>query len=69
MVMANGPAYDFGEAFARLTCLLEDMLEPVSEGQGLGLDRDAHLRLAEEIEQGLDKARVTLKEIKAALER
>ena len=67
--MANGTKYDFGEGFARLTCLLEDVLEPASEGQAPGLKQADHIRLVNEIENGLGKARSKQKEIKTALKR
>lgn len=49
--MENDDTYDFGEAFARLTCLFEDAAGLAGEGQRAGLAHVEYARLLSEIEQ------------------
>ncbi len=65
--MANGSTYDFGAAFARITCGLEDAIERAVEGQSGLIDQTARERIVIELEQRIAGASRLLKEIKTAL--
>ena len=65
--MANGSTYDFGAAFARLTCILEDATVLAADGQSMQIDHVARLRLVTDLEKSIGQASLVLKEIKTAL--
>ncbi len=60
-------AYDFGEAFARLTGVLEDVAGLAADGQSSQLNGRPRRRLATIVEAGLIDATTILKEIQAKL--
>lgn len=49
--MERDDAYDFGEAFARLTCLFEDAGSVATDGQAQGLSQERTLALLTELER------------------
>ena len=65
--MTNGSTYDFGAAFAQLTCVLEDATEQAVEGQSGMIDEIVCHRIAIALERMIASANGLLKEIKAAL--
>lgn len=66
--MEKGGAYDFGEAFARLTCLLEDAAGLAAEGQSPGLNAVTRARLAGALGAGLQTVDAVLNEIMAEMD-
>ncbi len=65
--MANGSTYDFGAAFAPLTCVLEDATVQAVEGQSGLINETSRKGIVIELEQRIAGASRLLKEIKTAL--
>lgn len=65
--MENGHTYDFGEAFARLTCLFEDAAGIASEGQRVGLEHAIYEEVLVEIEQLMARASLIGAELRGVL--
>lgn len=59
--MENEVSYDFGEDFARLTCIFEDAAGLASEGQAAGLSIERCRSLASELRVFADQADVELR--------
>ncbi len=66
--MENDGAYDFGQAYARMTCLLEDAAGLAAEGQSPKLDAVVRAHIAGALSIALLAAGAVLNEIKAEME-
>lgn len=66
-VMEHDGTYDFGEAFARLTCLFEDAAGLAGEGQRAGLAHAEYEKLLGEIDQMMAHASTVGAELRLAL--
>jgi len=67
--MEKDATYDFGEAFARLTCFLEDEVGLATEGQSVRSKLVCRVRLIDGIETFVGEAENVLNEIKAEIDR
>lgn len=65
--MEDGDTYDFGEAFARLTCLFEDAAGLAGEGQRAGLKHAEYGELLAEIEQLMANASLVGVELRGVI--
>lgn len=66
--MENDGPYDFGDAFARLTCMFEDAAGVAIEGQAAGLRVEEYHHLAAGLQALMEQAGVCLKDLAEMLE-
>ncbi len=67
--MEQNGSYDFAAAFARLTCVFEDVAGVASEGQAAGLSRLRQMRLAGQLSALHRDASNILEELGGAFDR
>lgn len=66
--MENDGPYDFGDAFARLTCMFEDAAGVAIEGQAAGLSIESYRFLAAELRVFVDQTDVRLRTLMERIE-